>query len=86
MSDNDNIINLLRDEFKHVNDRLDIHYEMFIKHSDQDTERFEDFRKEFKTGTERITNVETDLKVAKRVGLALGTVATSVISWLGLSK
>lgn len=86
MSENDNIINLLRDEFRHVNDRLDTHYEMFQKHSEQDTQMFESFREEFKLTGNRITEMETEVKVAKRVGLALASFGTALVGWLGLGK
>jgi hypothetical protein len=86
MPDNDNIINLIRDEFKHVNDRLDAHYQMFQEHSDQDARYFESFREEFKLTNNRVNDVETDLKVAKRVGYILSGMVTAVVGWLGFHK
>ena len=86
MSDNDNIINLLRDEFKHVNGRLDKHYEMFEKHCEQDTEMFKEFTNEFKTTNNRVSGVEGEMKVAKRVGYIISGAVTAVLGWGGLVK
>lgn len=73
--ENDNIVNLLRDEFKHVNDRLDMHYEMFQQHAEDD-----------KQAWNKLEAVDREIAVTKRVGAALIGATTLVIGWLGFTK
>ena len=75
MASNKDVIDLVRDQFQQVNDRLDKHYELFQAHTEKDEKAWE-----------RITDVETDMKVTKRVAYGLGVVATTIAGWLGLHK
>lgn len=72
---NDLLVELIRDQFTQVNERLDKHYDLFQQHTEKDEKAWE-----------RIGNVETDLKVTKRVAYSLAAIATTVASWLGLHK
>ena len=75
MASNKDVIDLVRDQFQHVNDRLDKHYDLFQPQTEKDEKAWE-----------RINGVENDLKVTKRVAYSLGVVATTVAGWLGLHK
>ena len=75
MSENDNIINLLRDQFEQVNARLDKHYELFEQHVQDDKQAYK-----------QIEDVATEVKVAKRVFYVLSSASTAVLGWVGLHK
>ena len=75
MASNKDVIDLVRDQFQQVNDRLDKHYDLFQAHTEKDERAWD-----------RISGVENDLKVTKRVAYSLGVAVTTVAGWFGLSK
>ncbi len=75
MSDQDLIVNLIRDQFEQMNQNLVQLNETLKDHTTKD-----------EAAWARINDVENEIKVVKRVGLVLVSIGTAVTGWLGISR
>lgn len=69
------IVELIRDGFEQVNRRLDEQRDLWAQHVEDD-----------KKAWEKLDDVSTEVKVAKRVFYIIGGGVTAVLGWLGITK
>ena len=75
MTDNDQIMNFIRDQFEQVNHRLDEYNAIFQKHLEDD-----------KLLAEHINNVDKEVTFAKGVTYAVNAMSAAVAWLFGWSK
>ena len=75
MSNDEQVMNFIRDQFEQVNNRLDQHFELFSKHVDDD-----------KKLADHIAAVDKEVTFAKGVTYAVNGVAAAVYAVVGWGK
>jgi len=75
MPNDDQVMDLIRDQFEQVNKRLDQHYDLFQKHTEDD-----------KRMADHIIEVEKEITFAKGIAYVLGGITSGIVVLLEIIK